>query len=274
MKKHQIVAAVGTLALAANLLLPGLAFGQQQGTVDVGCPTPRASVSVVAPGNITFSSVSSSPTASQFDFDNALANGTALPSANVLNFADGRSSSTAINTAGVDGCPNASAGWTVTVASTNLTSGLNSIPNTSLHIVTSNATAATPAGVQAFTTGDSVFYGTATAQTGNAHNVVAPFLYDTSAKDASLNNFRNLANYQKDCTTVATGDCTGGNRTNSLDSSRTLLSATTAMNQAIATGVAIAIGSIGNTNSTTYGIAVNQANGTYTGTITYTANAL
>lgn len=50
MKKQTLVASIGTLALAANVLLPGLAFGQedQVGTLDIGCGDAPAFTAVPA----------------------------------------------------------------------------------------------------------------------------------------------------------------------------------------------------------------------------------
>jgi len=64
MKKYHLVAIVGTLALVANLLVPGLAFGQSQqgGTEQIGCPTEpvEADLSFKAvPDAINFNGLSS-----------------------------------------------------------------------------------------------------------------------------------------------------------------------------------------------------------------------
>lgn len=59
MKKHQIVAAVGTIAIAANLLLPSLSFAQnQQGQVDVNCPAAGTVALLRVPANVTFEDAS------------------------------------------------------------------------------------------------------------------------------------------------------------------------------------------------------------------------
>lgn len=55
MKKQTLVATLGTLALAANVLLPGLAFGQQQtGTADVTCSTTAPAFTVTPAAAFTF----------------------------------------------------------------------------------------------------------------------------------------------------------------------------------------------------------------------------
>lgn len=73
MKKHYLVATVGTLALVANLLIPELAFGQtqqaQQGTQQINCPNPGDVSITSAPDSVTFNPTTSptSGTASTYD---------------------------------------------------------------------------------------------------------------------------------------------------------------------------------------------------------------
>jgi len=71
MKKHYLVAIIGTLALVANLLVPGLAFGQSQqgGTEQVNCPDPGDVSITTAPESVTFQPTPSptSGTASTYD---------------------------------------------------------------------------------------------------------------------------------------------------------------------------------------------------------------
>jgi len=263
MKKHKLLAAIGTLALAANFILPSLAFGaNQQGTVDVSCPT-TGGVALAAPGDVTFSSVESSTTQTSSTFDGAVLNGTGLPPANILVFGDTRSN-------GIDGCPVGSAGWTVTVVSTNLTaSGLGAgfpIPASSLRIITSKVFATPPANALCNVDGDEVCYSGVPVGPGNAHDVDAPFLYDDENRLTSVvnNNFLTATNYQKPCG-LNEVDCTGTSFVNGLGAPRTILSSPTAMNSELTTGAVIMIDN---------GIAISQPPDSYTGTITYTANAL
>jgi hypothetical protein len=76
MKKHNVVALVGTLALLANLLVPGLAFGQAQtGTATLTCsataPTftvePEAAFDFQADGNTVADIVSSNVAVSVYN---------------------------------------------------------------------------------------------------------------------------------------------------------------------------------------------------------------
>lgn len=57
MKKQSLVAAIGTFALAANVLLPGLAFGQsnQTGTADIACNTTNPTFNLTPAAAVTFS---------------------------------------------------------------------------------------------------------------------------------------------------------------------------------------------------------------------------
>jgi len=68
MKKHKLVAVVGTLALTANLLLPGLVFGQapQQGDLSVACSgaSPTFSETPAATFDFTTDGVSGAITSS------------------------------------------------------------------------------------------------------------------------------------------------------------------------------------------------------------------
>jgi len=57
MKKYHVLALIGTLALLVNLLVPGLAFGQQpqEGTATLGCSGDGPAYSVT-PGDFNFTS--------------------------------------------------------------------------------------------------------------------------------------------------------------------------------------------------------------------------
>jgi len=57
MKKQTLVAAIGTLALVANVFLPGLAFGQalQTGTADITCDTTNPTFNLEPNTAVTFS---------------------------------------------------------------------------------------------------------------------------------------------------------------------------------------------------------------------------
>ena len=58
MKKHNIIALIGVLALTANLLIPGLAFGQaeQTGTLDLMCDPANPSFAVAPVASFAFTS--------------------------------------------------------------------------------------------------------------------------------------------------------------------------------------------------------------------------
>lgn len=57
MKKHKIVAIVGTLVMTSNFLFPGLVFGQanQQGDLNIGCSGASPTFSEVPAATFDFS---------------------------------------------------------------------------------------------------------------------------------------------------------------------------------------------------------------------------
>jgi len=272
MKKHQILAAIGTLAVAANFILPGLAFGQQNqtGSVQINCSTGSGTASLIAaPAAVTFTAVNSpaSGTASTVDQNapNTGSNfsggntatggitGTRVANDHLLRFRDTTSQ-------GVNGCGDSNA-WDITATITTLHSGTTPaltnvgdtdyIPASSMHIVTTTQTNTTNinngAGPTIVTNNpNGVFYDDYTS-TGNSHAANAP-------KPAQGTDF-------------TTSGVTGGTYntsvgSNTLDGSVEILRhCSGGENTDIYTGVAIDIDS---------GIHALQTSGNYTGTIQYT----
>lgn len=269
MKKHQLLAAVSTVALAANLLLPNLAFGQQTASQPIGCPTPGAGPSIgTLPANVTFDSKTPNLTSTQDSFDAAVSNGAVLPQNHLISVSDARSQ-------GVDECPALTPGWTLTVTSTNLVSDVNAadtIANSSLRIVTSNEADRGLLDIIAQQVGEEVMYSVG-AGPGNAHDVDAPVLYDDVDRDPGVTNsqFEHQENYQNAYVigdadydqAVPTGP-TGAAFNNTLGGAVTLLTKATGQNMSVFTGIALMVDD---------GIAANQPRGTYTGTLTYSVVA-
>ncbi len=231
MKRQNIAALAGTMALLANLLIPGLAFGQgtqqQQGTQVITCPedggTAEFSMSVPSAVNFDEKTVSSQQ---QWSFDRTISD-SLLSAQNVISVTDTRSG-------GVDGCPTNLKGFTITASATalfDIQEGY-SIPNTNLFIRTSSAYTGAANCVEG------ACYDLATDQSGNTQDVIAAY---------------DLADPFRD----QTG--TSYSSSNSLNTPRTILSTSTSHNQTIKTGVIIA-----------EIIPANQSPGTYIGAITYT----
>lgn len=268
MKKHQLLAAVSTVALAANLLLPNLAFGQQTASQPINCPAPGAGPSIsLLPANVTFDSKTPNLSTTQDSFDAALNNGSQLPTNHIIAINDARSQ-------GVDECPAVTPGWTLTVTSTNLISDVNAadtISNSSLRVVTSNDASTGALDLIGQQIGEEVFYQSA-AGPGNAHDVDAPVLYDDVDRDPATDNnqFEHEENYQSAYTTgdvdfdLAGSGPSGAAFNNTLGGAVTLLTKPTGQNMTVYTGIALMVDD---------GIAANQPRGTYTGTLTYSVVA-
>jgi hypothetical protein len=261
MKKQNVVATLGTLALVANLLLPGMALGQvdtgnQDASQTIDCPGTRVFNFASVPTDVTFDSLTASPNG-QNSYDTLLNNDSPLPAAtNTLAIEDARSG-------GVTGCPTTDPGFQVTATiSTTLTSGLNTIPDNQFQIITSNEFDANPNGCTTGA-GEEVCYSAATG-TGNLHDVGAAELYDDEARAPGtvFDKFNEPEAYTELVEAGATeGNPSSGDNartSNTLDQDVVLMSTNTSHNQILSTGVAI------------YGlIPGNQAPGTYAGVITY-----
>lgn len=261
MKKQNVVATLGTLALVANLLLPGMAFGQvdtgdQDASQTINCPAARTFNFASVPTDVTFDNLTALPTA-QSSYDTNLNDDSTLPAAtNTLAIEDARSG-------GVSGCPTTDPGFEVQATiTTTLTNGTTTIPDSQFRIITSNEFDANP---NACTTGagEEVCYNAATG-TGNLHDVSAREIYDDEAfaPGTVFDKFNTPETYTELVEAGATeSDPSSGNNartTNTLDQDVVLMSTNTSHNQIISTGVAL------------YGlIPGNQAPGTYTGVITY-----
>jgi hypothetical protein len=249
MKKHNIIALIGVLALTANLLIPGLAFGQTQtGTLGVDCPTPGGTSAPTPPGTVTFDTVTASSSA-QSSYDSAVDDDTELPSSNLLSVVDADSG-------GVDGCQ-AGNGFYVEAAVTSdcddgapvvlgLCHGVDpvsyNIPASSMLIIT------TDENVDLLGLSDPVDAGTATVDRAT-----------TTGNETTGTDIVSDVDYTADdlFETAATYSTYG----DPLSAAVTVLdSSGIGWNGTVYTGVAIAI---------IDGIAAYQAQGTYTGTITY-----
>lgn len=264
MKKQNVVATLGTLALVANLLLPGMAFGQDTGNQDasqlIDCPGTRIFNFTSVPTDVSFDDQVASPTATE-TYDAAV-----LPETGVDQVLPAATNTLAVNdtrSGGVTGCPTTEPGFQVTAnISSTLTSGLNTIPDDKFQIITSNEfdtnpnSCTTPSGKEACYS--------AVSGTGNLHDVDSPELYDDEARAPGtvFNAFRTKAAYTElvEAGATETDPSSSDNlrTTNTLDQNVVLMSTSTSHNQIISTGVLI--------SGTIPG---NQAPGTYSGVITY-----
>jgi hypothetical protein len=248
MKKHQIIAVVGTIALAANLLLPNISFAQnnQTGTVNINCTAGTAAALTASPADVTFTSQASpvSGTVSTFD---STAITTTLPANHLLQVTDKSS-------AGISGCPLAADQWTLAVSSTDLSNGGTGINAgtiakgdidvaTSTSIDTTAITANSATGLQTDTTNHVIWNDYVASHNGNPHNVVA-------GEVAKATDFQALTSF---------GD--------GLSNTRTLLSRCSTAAAANGEDTDVATGVVFDINN---GIKTLQPYGTYTGTITYT----
>lgn len=248
MKKHNIIALIGVLALTANLLIPGLAFGQQTGILGVDCPAPGGTSAPTPPSTVTFDSLPASSSA-QSSYDSLLDNSNPLPAANLLSVADADSG-------GVNGCQ-AGNGFFVEAAVTSdcdpgapvvlglchgVSPELYSIPASSLRVIT------TDENVDLSGLSDPVDAGTATVDAAT-----------TTGNETTGSDITSDVDHDGDVLfeTASTYSTDGA----PLNAAVTVLDSTgTGWNGTVYTGVAIAI---------IDGIAAYQAQGTYTGTITY-----
>jgi len=259
MKKQNVIAALGTVTLIANLLVPGMAFGQgtgdQTASQTINCTSSGTLTLQDTPDNMSFDTLTASP-AAQDSFDSDVTNDTSLPDAHLLGIFDTRSGR-------VDGCPVTTPGFTVTAQITQtLTTGSDTIPDSSFRVITSNESAAPIACTTE--TGNDVCYQFAPGP-GNAHDVSAPFLYDDFARDPGITfaAFRAAAIYKN---AIASGDSettpTGPAFLNTLDAPVTILSTGSGHNGNIFTSTVL------------YGnIPAGQGPGVYSGRITYTLAA-
>lgn len=269
MKKHKVLVAVSTLAVAANLVLPNLAFGQsnQSGSVNIDCPTSTPASLVAAPQPVTFTSVTS-PTSGTASTTDATASATA-------NFPGGNTASGGVNgnpvtddhlirvqdttSTGVDGCGLRN-DWNVTATVITLHSGTTKaltntgdtdyIPASSMHLITTesvnidNIDNGTGPAITAAADSEGIFYDYYTT-TGN------PGTGNHARKHAAGTDFTDVATYSAVTSNTLNGTvpvidhCGDGQNTD------------------IYTGVAIDIDG---------GIHALQASGSYTGTIQYTMN--
>ncbi|MCC7197745.1 hypothetical protein IT413_06170 [Candidatus Peregrinibacteria bacterium] len=265
MKKQNVVATLGTLALVANLLVPGMAFGQadqevQDASQTINCPGTRTFNFADFPDDVTFDSLTALPTA-QDSYDTQLNDDEPLDSLNVLGVEDTRSG-------GVDGCPTTEPGFEVQATiSTTLTNGVDTIDDSNFRVITSNEFDVNP-GSCTTAAGEEVCY-TAATGTGNLHNVNAAELYDDEARAVGtvFDKFNTKEAYTELVEAGATeSDPSSGNNlrtTNTLDNNVVLMRSVSSHNQTMYTGVAI------------YGnIPGNQAPGLYTGVIQYTLNGV
>lgn len=279
MKKHQLVAAIGTLALAVNLIVPGLAFGADQtGNLTVQCAgRPAASSLERVPATVTFAPVTSPlvGTLSTVDFTAGDFSGIgSFPGGNTVSAGIGGTSVTDdhlirvkdITSNGVDGCGGSEDDrWavTATISSTDFNGDkalVHTVHNTSsilasaIKMVTTDTVDTTNIsnGGPAIAEDSGVFYDNYTS-TGNAHAVVA----GSVAGSADFSS----------TTGIPAGTYDSGS--NTLDQAAVPVlkhcvatsAGTTSENADIYLGVAIAIDS---------GIQAFQEQGTYTGTIQYT----
>jgi len=291
MKKHKLIATVGTLALLANILVPGLAFGQSDQTASqtIDCQAGRTLSITETPGDLTGSMTFDNLTASasaQNSFDSNVLDGVAqvpyfasLNNDHDLIVDDTRSG-------GVGGCPVSTPGFTVTAQITSANSSLVkgfvtspgpgqlTIPATSFHIITANEFGGplSPAcfgGFTAVPSENEVCYqphaGTL-GTPGNLRDVNEDFLYDDVARDpdVSFDAFRTPSVYTNE---IAIDDAentpTGRNWANTLESPVTIMNTSTGHDAAFFTDTAL------------YGrIPAGQSPGVYTGTITYTVAPL
>ena len=255
MKKQNVIAAVGTIALLANLLVPGLAFGQvgssqQPATQVIGCPSESTHplISFAVPAAVAFDTKTASGDA-QLAFDQAVTNPAFPPQANMLVVTDMRSG-------GAEGCPDSSLvrGFNVSAIISShgtdgaLTLGLASesplahsvIPATQFRAVTTSNFDGVPTDMLSATAG--VWYSHPADTAGNVRDVVAAY--------KTTGDLRTIATY-----TAAAGGGTASQLALPLD----LLNTKTSHNGMIGTAVVLSSE-----------IPANQNPGTYLGTITYT----
>jgi hypothetical protein len=256
MKKHHVVATIGTLALLANFLVPGLAFGDpipanQTGTLQVNCPSIGGGLTWLSPPiDVGFKDVTSSGTFAQDSTDKLVVSDTQVPSSNLISISDARSG-------GVDNCPidsegASSLGFTLTVQGTGLlgqgTASDDEISADSIFLVT---TTSISGGLGAYTNhnaANTVLSSEASGIGNVLENITAAYNLATGFLGTAPDEAAEYAVH---------GAVMSG-------LPKTILASSTAMNSQIAVGTALGISK---------GIAINQYPGNYVGTITYTLNA-
>lgn len=250
MKKHNLVAAVGTLALVANLLLPSLAFGQNQtASQTVGCPTPGTQTFAHTPVNTTLTPLTAGVGGNTIDtVVSGAAPGASVQGDNLLAISDTTSG-------GANGC--SSVGGSVTASATDGVDPAQpgtTIDNAFMRLVTTpNVTAdltyGTVFGPTPVTGGD-VIYNHASGP-GDDHDVTAPQTVANPATaalgDTSLAAYR-LADPAQ----------------NLFGAAIDVLRYCTPKNSTFGTDVLLALD----------GVSASQPSGTYTFTITYLAAPL
>jgi hypothetical protein len=197
MKKQHLVAAVGTLALVANLLIPGMAFGAaQQGQIIVGCPSYVAGdLSLVrAPANVSFDNVVAGVATNSFD--GSAVEGSDLVGGNDVGGSGVGDTSVAndhliritdTTSKGVNNC--GVLGWSLTASSANLlnqTTGnpAHLISNTNVYLVdTLNAARTLITVPEAPVAKTAVHYARYnTSDVGNPDNVSSAYAYNAAGK--------------------------------------------------------------------------------------------
>ena len=234
----------------------------QCATQEITCSLGR--LSFHTPNAVTFDAQVASGNTQQ-SYDAATNDDNVLPSANLLSVTDMRSGN-------ADNCPLGNKGFIVQASSTPLYNDNQTstpIPNSNLHIITSNEIDPLIDCIRA--DGLEACYG-APEGTGNAYDVTAPVLYDDFARAISTVyakfNQPDPYLYKAENDPGSTASKPQGNISipqgllNALDGTVDLLFTHTSHNQTIYTGVAVKAL-----------IPAGQDPGTYTGTITYTLSA-
>lgn len=210
MKKQTLVAGLGTLALAANVLLPSLALGQgsdpQAAEQDIACGSLTLNVNAdndfqMTDLNVSTSAQDSFAALTGSGFAVTYQSGTnALPVESFVSVDDARTVGSGAGCA-TDGTDE---GWTLSAAATDFVDGLNSIPNTNFYIATSpNVTAAGGFTEYEVVDGDdeNVYYTTGYAGTQDVaaqYNLASTTDLTTATpfttENASLDTARNILN--------------------------------------------------------------------------------
>jgi hypothetical protein len=246
MKKQYLVAAIGTLALAANIILPGLAFGQidQTGTQEISCGTIGLTLNTTGASAFAMDALTVS-NAAQDSFGNDIGAGTdnyqngitTLPNEAFISVSDSRTTGTGCATNGTD------EGWEVTAQAADFDNGAQTIAASEFYIVT---TANVTPDADMTVNGDFFYDDTYLAGTGPT-DITGDVVTATSS----------------DLTDAATFTTDGG----SLDTARALMHNGTGAGTddfkfaTIGTGVAYYLN-----------VPANQAGGTYTADVTFTLN--
>jgi hypothetical protein len=272
MKKQNVIAAVGTIAILANLLVPGLAFGadsdSQEATQVIDCPTGTSQeLTFSVPSAVTFDSMVASGNSQQAFDASVLAGISAIGGTqHLLVVTDTRSG-------GAENCPTSplARGFSVNavMAGTGLVNGnATIIPSSQFRIITTPAVnetdlrtvtlpeAGNPLGsgtasafAQPIVASNNVWYTNPANTAGNWHDVATPVMYD----DGTYQNGNNATQFRAKASYVLGTD-------NKLDPTGvTLMSTSTSHFNHMAVGVVLQSE-----------IPPNQESGTYTGTLIYT----